>query len=204
MLIDPEWLCATHHEDNFSNGLDGWSVFKPFGPVTGRAWRNRTVGAVLVDHPTKAGAKVLHVRRPDEKDGDCAIWNFPSGSKGKLTMNIMLREGFGGASIALADCFITPNDQAADKLVPFKLAIDNNGKLQGGSKLQTGRWHRLDLIWDLKKDQCEVQIDGKKVVILTRLNKDSQDISYLRLESKAKAIDPAGFLVEYVKVNCGE
>ena len=46
-----------------------------------------------------------------------------------------------------------------------------------------------------------MQIDGKKVVILTRLNKDSQDISYLRLESKAKTIDTAGFLVEYVKVD---
>jgi len=204
MLIDPDWLCETHHEDDFSNGLDGWSIFKPFGPITGRVWRNRTIGAVLADHPTKAGAKVLHVRRPDEKDGDCAIWNFPSGSKGKLTMNIMLREGFGGASIALADCFITPNDPAADKLVPFKLSIDNDGKLPGGAKLQKGQWYSVDLVWDMKKDQCEVLIDSKKVVILTQLNKDSHDISYLRLESKAKTTDPAGFLLEYVKVNCGE
>lgn len=201
ILIDPEWLCATHHEDDFSNGLDEWSVFKPFGPVTGRVWRNRTVGAHLINHPDKAGAKVLHVRRPDEKDGDCAVWNFPIGSKGKLTMNIMLQEGFGGASIALADRFITPNDPVADKLVPFKLTIGADGQLPGGAKLQTGRWYRLDLIWDIEKDQCRVLADGKQAAILPRLNKDSEDIGYLRLHSTAKTIEPAGFLVEYVKVD---
>ena len=62
VLIDPDWLEETAHEDDFSDGLGGWSVFKPFGPAK-NWWRDRTQGAVLADHPDKPGKKVLHVRR---------------------------------------------------------------------------------------------------------------------------------------------
>ena len=46
ILIDPDWLEETTHEDDFSNGLAGWSVFTPFGPAR-NWWRDRTQGAVV-------------------------------------------------------------------------------------------------------------------------------------------------------------
>ena len=35
IIVDPGWLSETHCEENFSGGLDGWSVFKSFGPAQG-------------------------------------------------------------------------------------------------------------------------------------------------------------------------
>ena len=50
-MIEPGWLLETHRENDFSQGLQTWSVFKSFGPVN-YFKRNRTAG----------------VRRPDDKD----------------------------------------------------------------------------------------------------------------------------------------
>jgi len=203
LLVDPNWLCQTHQEDDFSNGLDGWCVFKPYGPVQ-RVFRSRTQGARLVDHPDKPSAKILHVRRPDEKDGDDAIWNFPVGRKGKLTMKIMLQKGFAGAHITLADRFFYPGDVKVLTQSLFLLPIAPDGSLPDGSKLEPGRWYTLDLQWDLEKSQCRVVVDGQKASVLIQMNREiaaSPGASYLRLRSTAEAKDTAGFLVESVKVD---
>ena len=43
VIIDPGWLTDTHREDDFTDGLSGWSVFKSFGPAQGW-WRDRIQG----------------------------------------------------------------------------------------------------------------------------------------------------------------
>ena len=202
LLVDPDWLCQTHQEDDFSNGLDGWCVFKPYGPVP-RYFRARAQGARLVDHPGKLGTKALQVRRPDEKDGDDAIWNFPVGSKGKLTLKVMLQEEFAGAHIALADRFFYPGDVKVLTQSLFLLPISADGSLPDRAKLQPGRWYTLDLQWDLGKSQCRILADGREACVLTQMNRDitTPGVSYLRLRSTAEATDPAGLLVESVKVD---
>ncbi len=102
-----------------------------------------------MDHPGKPGAKVLHVGRPDEKDGDDAIWNFPVGNKGKLVLKVMLQDGFGGAHVALADRFFYPGDVKVLTQSLFLLPIAPDGSLPNGPQLQSGRRPTPALQWDL-------------------------------------------------------
>ena len=65
--VDPRWITLTHHEDDFSGGLGQWIAFKAIGPA--EHWRRaRVPGPRLTDHPSRAGAKVLRLRKPDEHD----------------------------------------------------------------------------------------------------------------------------------------
>jgi hypothetical protein len=199
LRIDPRWLDETEQEEDFSAGLDGWSVFTSFGePVYW--WRDRRPGACLVDHPSRSGAKCLHVRRADDKPPDGAVWNFPAGQRGRLTLSLMINEGFAGASIALADRFIQPTDDAGEKTALFSLPIAPDGGLPGGRRLEMGRWHSVELAWDLQCSRCRVLIEGHEAAALAQSNAHSAGVSYLRLRSTADSVDPAGFLIERVHV----
>jgi hypothetical protein len=199
LRIDPRWLDETKQEDDFSGGLGAWSVFTAFGEPE-NYWRNRRQGADLVNHPTRCGAKCLHVRRADENPPDGAVWNFPAGRQGHLTLRIMLAEGFAGASIALADRFIQPTDDAGEKKVLFNLPIGPDGALPGGTCLETGRWHTVELAWELESRRCHMRTDGRPAAVLVQSSDHCAGVSYLRLRSTAERVDPAGLLVESVHV----
>ncbi|NUQ61268.1 MAG: exo-alpha-sialidase [Pirellulales bacterium] len=198
LLVDPNWLEETHARDDFSGGLEGWCVFKAFGPAV-YWWRDRVQGPCLVDHPAKPGARALHVRRPDDKDGDGAVWNFPLGRRGKLAVRLSLATGFGGGSVAIADRFIQPTDAIGEKQSVFTLPIPASGRLEEGVRLEPNRWHTLSMAWDLDQGQCRVQVDDRQAGTLTTADSNAFGLSYLRLRSTAPARDPAGFLVESVE-----
>jgi len=198
LLVDPAWLCETHVRDDFSGGLDGWCVFKAFGPAKSW-WRDRVQGARLIDHPAKAGAKVLQVRRPDDKDGDGAVWNFPAGRQGTLTVRLLLQQGFGGGSVALADRFIQPNDSVGEKKVLVTLPIAAAGELPGGTKLEPGQWQTIEFRWDIGEAECEIAVDGKPAGTLPMSKATTAGPSYVRFRSTARTIDTAGMLVESVE-----
>ena len=201
VYVDPDWLTAKHHESDFTKGLEEWSVFKHFGPASGW-WRDRVVGPVLVDHPSKAGNKVLHIRRPDEKDPDGAVWNFPNGQSGKLSVRIMLNKGFSGGKIALTDRFFNPSDGHGERLAMFSLAISDNGQLgTNGPKISIGQWHTLEFVWDIKNKRCKVISDGKEALTITQENETLNGLSYLRLRSTASSVDNAGYFIESVVVD---
>lgn len=206
LWVDPTWLKETEHQDDFSVGLNGWSVFKSYGPV--RSYRrNRVAGAQRIPHPSRSDAWVLHLRRSDEKVGDGASWNFPTGRIGKLTLRILLRKGFGGGLITLTDRFIYPDDTNLAKAV-FALPLGKDGTLGEGGRLEFERWHTLELTWRVELDPpkggwpgtCTVRLDGKEVDVRPQLNRARSGLSYLRLHSTAPTIDQAGFLIEHVKV----
>ncbi len=199
MRIDPEWLYQTQQSDDFSTGLDGWSVFKAFGPAS-RAWRDRTQGAQLIDHPSKAGAKVLHVRRPDEKDPDGAVWNFPMARAGKLTLRVLLQEGSAGGSVALGDRFFDPTDDNGEAKAIFLLPVQIGAKIGESAACAAGQWYTMDLQWDLNQSSCQVSVDGKPAAKFSPQNDSKNGVCYLRLRSAAKSVDPAGLLVESVNV----
>ena len=149
VMFDPGWLTETSQRDDFSQGLEAWSVFKSVGPAA-HWWRNRTQGARLTDHPDKTGAKALHVRRPDENDGDGAIWNFPMGNKGDLSMRIKVQEGSRGSVISLLDRFFDPQDTTGDADAVFSLPIAADGKISLRTQVEKGKWHDLRFRWDLR------------------------------------------------------
>lgn len=199
--VDPRWLTLTHHEDDFSQGLAGWIAFKPIGPSRDGVVRARVPGPQLVAHPSKAGAKVLRLRKPDEHDPDGALWNFPNGFTGRLTLRILLNPGFGGASITLTDRAFKPTDDHSERLAIFTVQVRADGQIGPGPRLNPGKWYTVDFAWNLAARRCDVRVKGHPAVTLKQLNPTGNGISYLHLSSKAQALDPAGFLVESVSVD---
>ena len=200
VYVDTEWLTAKHHECDFSNGLEEWTVFKQFGPIT-YWWRDRVAGPQLKDHPFENGKKVLHIRRPDDKDPDGAVWNFPNGLSGKLTLRIFIKKGFKGGGISLTDRFFNPSDNHGERLAMFYLPISDKGQLGHGPNISSGKWHTIDFIWDLRSKACVVNADGEYALILSQRNETLNGLSYLRLRSMASEIDTAGYYVESVVVD---
>ena len=199
LIFSPEWLLATHHEDNFSNGLDGWCAFSEFGEPEAPVFRDRAVGPELVDHPLKAGAKALHIRLHKDKPGDGAVWNFPAAMEGSLKLRVMLNDGFGSATIALCDQLYNPSDTNGEKNATFGLPIDAQGKLLNHGPLVASEWHDLEFRWDINKRECDVYIDDMKALSLPMLNPAKHGISYVRIRSSAEAPD-AGLLLESVSM----
>jgi hypothetical protein len=198
----PDWLTLTTKDDDFKNGLDGWHTFKPFGPAAGY-WRDRTAGPVLIDHPVKPGAKVLHLRKPDDKDADGATWNFPLGWKGEMTVKFLIKPGYHGCSIALGDRFFEPTDDNGERLAMFRLDVLPNGALPHNkqkSGVATNYHHTLKLKWDLTAKKCEVDVNGTIFDPLPLANETGNGLCYLRLRSSAKDIDAEGIIVESVRV----
>lgn len=189
-LIDPDWLLEKTQSENFAS-FDTWHLFKGFGKPA-RFWRDRVQGPELIAHPDKPGAKVLHIRRPDERDADGAVWNFPAGTRGKLTLRLRLEKDFGGAQISLTDRMFEPCDDTGEKLARFALELRRDGALK------PGQWHEVQFSWN--DDRCDVTSDGKSLAKLTPSFAAPDGLSYLRLRSTAPTVDPAGFLVESVRV----
>ena len=204
LIFDPKWLLATRHDDDFENGLDGWCAFTEFGDPESPVFRDRTSGPEVIDHPSRERAKVLHIRRPPDKPGDGAVWNFPVATRGTVKLRLMLNEGFGGVNIALCDRFYNPGEYNGERFAIFGLPIDVDGKLLSHGPLDIGKSYLLELRWDLDKRECDVSVDGKSLLTLPMLYTANRGVSYLRIRSTAEAPDPAGVLIENVSMELGK
>ncbi len=196
LRFDPDWLLETSRSSNFANGFTDWSVFKPYGGVSG-AKRNRKIGPELVFDAVEQ-KNVMHIRRPDSDDPDGATWNFPMARKGEMTLRVKLAPGFTGGSIALGDRFFEPTDVQGEANSIFQVPIAANGSLPGGAVLQTARWYTLGLNWDLAAHKATLKLDGQTLSQLDQRQQAKPGPSYLRLRSTASAIDTSGFYISSV------
>jgi hypothetical protein len=91
-----------------------------------------------------------------------------------------------------------PCDDTGERLAAFSVAIDRDGRIDGGATLTTGTWHTLEFQWD--SSRCDLTLDGKPAGQLASHTPANDGLSYLRLRSTAPVKDAAGFLVESVSV----
>ena len=198
LAVDPNWIEASKRADDFADGLTNWSVFKPFGPAQGW-WRDRVQGCALMAHPTKPGKKVLHLGKPDEKDADGAMWNFPAGRAGTVVISFQVNPGYQGAVFALCDRFFDPTDEQGDRGAVCSVALNSDYRLNEHTKLAPDRWHRLEITWNAEKHVAALKLDGTDAGALALKGEIRNGCCYLRLRSAAKGIDTAGFVVESVQ-----
>ncbi len=203
LRFDPDWLLGTHREDDFSAGLDGWSVFTHYGEVS-RWWQDRRQGPAVVELPEARGGTVLHVRRPDDYAGDGAVWNFRMGRKGVLTLRVLLREGFGGAVVSLLDRFFDPTDPNGEKEAVFSLPIQPDGHISVRESLEAGTWCTLQMAWDTPGRTAVASVDDVPRVYLPRAFREPRGVNYVRIRSTATAMDEAGLYVDYVSVDVSD
>jgi hypothetical protein len=200
-LVDVGWLLETRQHEDFSQGLDAWTVFKSFGPARGW-WRDRKAGARLVRHPSRGDDKALWLARPDNDAPDGAVWNFPAGRAGELRLSVFLPAGSRGGSIALADRFFDPTDDTGETEALMRVKIAPASGDKSALALSSDNWHTIALRWDVGQRMCHVDVDGT-VGRLLKIRGDSlTGPSYLRLRSDAVAgRDEVGWLVEHVDVD---
>ena len=156
-------------------------------------------GSELVEHPVKPGKSVLRIAKPDEKDADGAMWNFPAGRSGKVKARIRINAGFRGATISLLDHFFDPTDDAGDKNATFSMNIAPDGNANGKRAFKIGTFHELEITWDLEKQTATVNVDGADAGAIPVRANPPHGLSYLRFRSAAKEKDTAGLLIESVK-----
>lgn len=183
VLLDPEWLYETKQKEEFSTGLDEWSIFG-------------TKGVDLAPHPEKGGAQVLRICKTHGDWPASAVWNFPFGARGRLRMKLSLKPGFGGAMVLITDHFSVPFDEEDEFYALYKLQI-------GPEKLDTDRCYNVQFDWDCAKHECRVSLDDRRVAVLPQLRM-SDGACYLRLRSTAEQMDNAGLLVEYVEADVSQ
>lgn len=196
ILIDPAWIVATNASTDFADGLKQWSTYTHHGPAR-RWWRARAAGAGLADHPDNPDRQCLHVRKQPDLPGDGATWNFPNAWKGALTTRVMIRSGFKGADIALNDRMFDPANDFGEEFAVFRLSLQDLG-------LKAGKWNELTLEWDLGKQRCRVNLNGRRSKALPLRHPTLNGLSYVRFRSTATESDPNGLLVEKVSVSIAD
>jgi len=187
LAVDPSWLYETSQRDDFANGIEDWTSFG-------------VRGVDVVSHPRKPGAKALAVRKTDPEWPSGAVWNFPSGLRGRLRMRLMLNPGFGGGRIGITDHYSVPFDNLDEYQNLHNLMIEPDGEIAPGKKLNLGRWYDVEFEWDAGKRQCRVLLDGKQATTLPQY-RETLGANYLRIRSTAESTDNAGLLIESVETN---
>lgn len=168
-LLDPRWIYETRQSADFSNGIEDWSVFG-------------SKGVELESDSSDPRTKVLSVRKANTSWPAGAVWNFPIGARGRLTMQLMLRPGFGGTLVGLTDHFSTPWDMEDQFHNVFNLPISADGQIFPNFKLSANHWLEITLDWDTNSRQCRVLVDGKLAGVVQD-NRRSEGLNYLRLRS---------------------
>jgi hypothetical protein len=188
LRVDPQWLCETSHSLEFSEGLDTVSTYG-------------TRGVSLVADPRNASRQVLGIMHPDPGWPSGAVWNFPSGQRGDLRLDLLIQPGFGGGVLGLTDQFSAPFDEQDIFFNLFNLEIRADGLTQKGARLPAGQWNQLRLQWDCGTGQCDVSLNGKAIAALPLLRHETPGPSYLRLRSTSSLPDTSGMMIASAEVN---
>jgi hypothetical protein len=194
ILVDPSWITATSAETDFRDGLKDWSVFQHTGPAK-RWWRARRIGCALIETPDERGSHSLHVRHLDE--ADTAVWNFPNGWRGELTLRLRLPGGSQGAIFSLNDRFFDPSNTLGEDLAVFQARVSTGS-------LKPDTWHTLSLRWDLSRGECEQRLDDQLIATQKVRHRTLNGLSYLRIRSSAEKPDPHGVIIRHVKAEMAD
>lgn len=211
MIFNPAWLFELANEDDFSHGLAGWStqLLVRRDPTYNRLYHhnyNRKPGACLVSHPDDGGGRALHVRRKrdpsvfDDRDG--AVWNFPAGRTGTLSISLMVPSGSEGVCVALTDRWYQPTDPNGEKDAAYLFEIQPDNGFPTDRRLTVAfEWGGSERIGE---DVCTVRIDGSGNLQTLPLRRSCvHGLSYLRFRSRAEDEDKNGLLVDRVFVTVG-
>lgn len=186
-LLHPDWLMATKQQDDFSDGLEGWSVFG-------------TRGVALIDRPDGRGAKALKVERIDQDFPAGAVWSFPNGQQGEMRVRLQLLAGSAETVVSLTDHFSSPFDKEAELHALFALRLMPGLRLPNGDPLRTGTSYVLELRWSFADRNCAVSVDGAHWQNLPQQKLISEGANYLRFRVASDEPADGGLLIESVSV----
>lgn len=218
VILDAAWLYERDRRDDFRYGLRNWSAFTyvkglagNFRGITGHCAYNRRPGPQLVPSPDGEPREVLQIaRHPDgrllhERQG--AVWNFPAGHSGEVTVSLRQPKGSHGMRICLMDRWLNPVDPVAHHFAAYALTIEADGRIsQAPSRLAHDRWHSLTMRWtDAANDAAQFELDGNGAWLPLPLIRPSVNgLCYLHLQSIAGTADTVGTLIREVAASVGD
>ena len=202
MLFDVDWLYETERFNDFSDGLDQWTVFNYIKGIKGHCSYNRIAGCSLVPHKEKEGKQVLSVKyKADETlvaDTRGAVWNFPCMKQGVFKAGVRIPKGSEEVYLLLNDRWMNPSDTVAryECMYELKLSREQLG-------IRDEKWHEISISWDLEQKNfiARVQVDGKKRNLRLQLKRPTlHGISYAHFMA-CPANENPGIEVEWVKAS---
>ncbi len=208
--FNPEWLYEKERSDDFSDGLTKWSCQKYIQGIEGHCAYNRKPGAFLVRHPDKPGKNVMHLKADYDTtllaQNSGAVFNFPAGIKGELTIRVKFNKGFEGMTLSLHDRWFNPTDSTARIFAMFSLDIPANLSPGNDRDLNTRDWYDLKLKWtdsdNLRSGYCNVYIDGEKQDIRIPQNCETVNgISYIHIYLPIKNKSNTGVFIESINTS---
>lgn len=180
--IDPSWLYERSAETRFEDA-DEWQTFG-------------TAGVAIVGQP---GAKRLRITKTQPGATSAAVWNFPSGMKGRLTLKLRAERGAKPLRVSLSDHFSAPFDIEDDLWSLFNIPME----------ARDDAWHTVRLTWDIADARaCKVEVDGRETSRVA-LEHRTRGACYLRLVSapgslgEADDVDSQGWWIESAAVEVG-
>ena len=205
MMFDVEWLYETERSDDFSQGLDNWSVFNYIDGIKGHCVYNRIAGCRTVEHSDRKGAKMLQLLyEPDPTlvaDSRGAVWNFPAMKKGELSVNIKLPEHSESTFLLLNDRWMNPCDTVAKHEAIYRLQLSRKML-----KISDNKWHKITIKWNLKNGNCNasIYVDGKKRSLQIKpMHESIHGLSYAHFIACPDS-DPQPVFVDYIKASSSE
>lgn len=180
--FDLDWLTETTRADDFSNGLDGWSTFG-------------TRGVAIVPADGSEDGHALRITKEDSAWPAAAVWNFPGGGVGSLTMRVFIEPGVRDIDIQLTDHFSVPFDAQDRYHSIFRWPIPTTED----ADVPVGRWVELTLNWDCVSGEAVVVLDGHSVATLKQ-GRTADSVSYLRITSSASDKQAASLMIDNIRV----
>lgn len=187
-LVDPKWLYETERAEDFSKDMRNLCAYTFTGKQKGRR-KARFLGPKIIEHPEDKKQRVMLLAHPDETYApNAAVWNFPLGRKGTVTLDLRRNKGASPLALSLTDRYSHPNDTDALKHAMFRLDVAK------ALELKEGVWSEVQINWDLDKGVCTATCGDVETKVALQ-KKTETGISYLRLNLMAKEKDTAGWLV---------
>lgn len=184
VLFDPDWLEQTSSGDNFSDGLEQWTMF------------GGDCATQLVYLPHKKDEKALLIRKSANKKqlNTEAVWNFPMTHKGEIILKVRKNSKSQEINIALTDHFSPCNDTMANKHALFIFSVNGKEKV----------WEESDdnmtikVRWSIKKKEAILYLNGHLVKEVSIRHQPNFGVNYLRIGIQGDQEDLAGFYIKSI------
>ena len=205
--FNPEWLYEKERSDDFSDGLSKWSCQKYIKGIVGHCAYNRKPGALVEGHPDKPGKNVMHLKAEYDStllaQNSGAVFNFPAGKSGEITIRVKFNKGFEGMTISLHDRWFNPTDSTARIFAMHNFDIPATMSLGKNNNLNSNDWYDFKLKWtnaeDPESGYCNLYIKGIKENIRIPQNFETKNgISYIHFYLPLKSICNSGVLIESI------
>jgi hypothetical protein len=184
ILLNPDWLLETSQREDFSNGLDDWSIYG-------------TKGVEPNSEQTRQGKRLLRMRKADPGWPSTAVLNFPASKAGHLIVRMRTTRPSAGAIITLTDHYSVPFDPEAELNALYTFSLQSTSR-PGAIYLRPGIWHSVALEWDSDRESCRLSVDGKRMSVLRQMRR-SNTLSYVRFSSMSETSEAASLEIEYVE-----